>query len=257
MQYYYESKPDMQNYHYINHKTGPFVASHFHSAIELVIVRRGCMMSTVNGEQLIIEAGNGCFVNSFCMHAYSELEGDTEVYAFVGNRDVFDAVFTDIGGIPSVKFDFDDFALLEKLLAYYNGSDEEGLRYSIFRGATSLILAIIAKNNQILPITSGNSSGEICAVLRYISEHFADDLTLGSLSAKFGYSPQYFSRMFHRYMNINLTEYINVARVNYAKKIIDTNNVKSIAEVAFECGFSSLPSFYRAYKKVFEMHPRG
>ena len=80
MQYYYESKPDTKNYYYINHKTGPYVAAHFHSAIELVIVRRGRMAATVNGKELMIEPGNGCFVNSFCIHSYSELEGDTEVY---------------------------------------------------------------------------------------------------------------------------------------------------------------------------------
>ena len=148
MQYYYESKPDMQNYHYINHKTGPFVASHFHSAIELVIVRRGRMLATVNGEELTVEAGSGCFVNSFCMHAYSELEDDTEVYAFVGNRDAFETVFTDIGGIPSVKFKFNEFPLIDKIVERYKGSDDEGVRRSIFRGAAALVLAIISEENR-------------------------------------------------------------------------------------------------------------
>jgi AraC-like DNA-binding protein len=257
LQYYYESKPDTKNYYYINHKTGPYVAAHFHSAIELVIVRRWRMAATVNGKELMIEPGNGCFVNSFCIHSYSELEGDTEVYAFVGNRDVFDAVLQDIGGIPPMKFEFNDFSLLDKIIAYYNDSEEEGLRYAMFRSATSLILTIIAKSNPLLSITCANSSREICAVLQYISEHFTDALTLGSLSARFGYSPQYFSKMFHRYMKINLTEYIGIARINYAKKILDIDRTKSVAEIAFESGFSSVPTFYRAYKKVFGTLPRG
>jgi len=58
-------------------------------------------------------------------------------------------------------------------------------------------------------------------------------------------------------MRINLTEYIGVARVNYAKKLLDTNRAKSVAEIAFESGFSSVPTFYRAYKKVFGTLPRG
>ena len=56
-------------------------------------------------------------------------------------------------------------------------------------------------------------------------------------------------------MNMNMTEYVNIARVNYAKRQLDTD--KSVAEIAFESGFGSLPSFYRAYKKVFGKLPRG
>ena len=257
MQYYYESKPDMQNYHYINRKKKPFVAPHFHSAIEFVVVRRGRMLATVNAESLSVEAGYGCFVNSFCMHSYSAETEDTEVYAFVGNAPVFEPVISDIGGIPPVKFKFDDFSLLDKIVAYYNGSGEDGVRHAVFGGAASLLLAVIAENNSILSDFSANATGEICSVLRYISDHFAEDLTLSSISARFGYSPQYFSKMFHRYMKINLTEYIGVARVNYAKKLLDTNRAKSVTEIAFESGFSSVPTFYRAYKKVFGTLPRG
>lgn len=257
MQYYYESKTDVQNYHYINHKKDPLVAPHFHSAIELVVVRHGCMAAVINGESLSIEAGYGCFVNSFCLHSYSSPSEDTEVYAFVGSTTAFDPIFSNIGGIPPVKFKFDDFSLLDKIVTYYNSSSEDSVRRSIFRGAASLIPAIIAEKTPLLREDSANSTGEICSVLRYISDHFTEELTLSSLSAKFGYSPQYFSKIFHRYMRINLTEYIGVARVNYAKKLLDTNRAKSVAEIAFESGFSSVPTFYRAYKKVFGTLPRG
>ena len=93
------------------------------------------------------------------------------------------------------------------------------------------------------------------SILHYINEHYAEPLSLRSLSREFGYSPQYFSKLFHKYMRINLTEYVNIARVNQAKRLLESK--KSIAEIAFECGFGSTPSFYRAYKKVFGSLPRG
>ena len=257
MQYYYEAKPDIQNYHYINHKRKPFVAPHFHSAIELVVVRHGCMTAMINGETLNVEAGYGCFVNSFCMHAYSADAEDTEVYAFVGNAATFEPIFSDIGGIPPVRFKFDDFSLLDRIVTYYNGSEEDGVRHALFSGAAATLLAIIAQHHSLRSDTAAYGTGEICALLRYISDHFTEDLTLSSLSARFGYSPQYFSKLFHRYVKINLTEYIGVARVNYAKKLLDANRTKSVAEIAFESGFASVPTFYRAYKKVFGTLPRG
>ena len=56
-------------------------------------------------------------------------------------------------------------------------------------------------------------------------------------------------------MKVNLTEYINIARVNYARKLLSSD--KNVSDVAFESGFNSMPSFYRAYKKVFGILPRG
>jgi AraC-like DNA-binding protein len=140
-------------------------------------------------------------------------------------------------------------------MEYHERAKNETLRYSIFKGAVTLLLSAVAETNDLCPISSRYGSGDICDILLYINEHFTEDLTLNSLSERFGYSPQYFSRLFHRYMKVNLTEYINVARVNYAKKQLTLG--KNVAEIAFESGFGSMPSFYRAYKKVFGELPRG
>ena len=255
MSYYYESRPDMPSYHYVKHKRGPFTPLHFHSATEILFVRRGRMLASVRGEEYIIGEGEGCFVDRFCVHSFSELEKDTEIYVFVGNSQLLYPIFSDVGGVPAVRFDFDDFELLDRVVEYYEKAKSEALRLACFKGAVELLLARRAEKNDMMSATERGSSTDICAVLRYIGEHFKEDITLGSISAEFGYSPQYFSRIFHKYMKVNLTEYINIARVNYAKKLLGQD--KNVTEIAFESGFNSMPSFYRAYKKVFGVLPRG
>ena len=257
MKYYYESWSDAQNYHYIKHKNDPSVAPHFHSAFEIVVVRHGAMLAVVNGEESKIEAGEGCFVNSFSLHTYTPIEDDTEVYVFVGNSSDFDDTLSEIGGVPPVKFVFKEFALLDTLVSGYRDMTDESIKRSFFRGIFNLILSLIANENEMIVPDRVYKTGDFCTVLRYISEHFTENISLSSLAAHFGYTPQYFSKVFHQYMKINISEYINVARVNYAKKLFDSNPEKNVAEVAFASGFSSVPSFYRAYKKVFARLPRG
>lgn len=255
MSYYYESKADKQNYHYVNHKRNPFTAPHFHSAAELIFVRQGRLLAAVNGEEYTICAGEGCFVDKFCVHSYGELEADTETYAFVGNSEIFEPIFADLGGVPQTSFRFNDFVLLDKTVQYYESAKNESARTLVFKGAVSLLLSAIAESDPLCELGKRNSSGDICAILKYIGEHFREELTLEGLASEFGYSPQYFSRMFHKYMKMNLTEYINIARVNCAKKQL--GGEKNVADIAFESGFGSMPSFYRAYKKVFGELPRG
>ena len=255
MSYYYESKADRQNYHYVNHKTNPLSAMHFHSAAELIFVRRGCMSATVNDSEHIIREGEGCFIDKFCVHSFAELEKDTEIYVFVGNSELFEPIFSELGGVPHTKFSFEDFGILDRLVELYEKAKNESSKITVFKGSISILLSSISENQPMLSLDDRESSGDICAILRYISEHFTEELTLDSLAAEFGYSPQYFSRLFHRYMKMNLTEYINIARVNHARKLLDSD--KNVTSVAFESGFGSMPSFYRTYKKVFGELPRG
>lgn len=255
MSYYYESKADRRGYHYVNRKVCPFVSLHFHSAVEIIIVKSGRMAAEVGGESFIVGAGEGCFIDSFRTHSYHELEKDTEVFAFVGDCSLFEPIFADVGGVPSAKFKFSDLSFIESLIDHYEKTKSDSLRLAFFKGAMALILTRAAEENTLVSSESRPSHEDFSSVLIYINEHFKEDITLISLSAEFGYSPQYFSRIFHRYMNINLTEYINIARVNYAKKQLSSG--KNIADIAFESGFGSMPSFYRAYKKVFGELPRG
>ena len=194
MSYYYESKPDTQHYHYINHKTGPFVASHFHSAIELIMVRRGRMLATINGEDRIIEAGHGCFIDKFSLHAYSELEPQTEVYAFVGNSAIFDGIFSELGGVPPVLFAFTDFALLDRIILHDREARDEAIQRTLFQGAVRLLLSVIVCQNGICSASLPHGTSPICDILRYIGEHCTEELSLASLSSKSGKRPVLFAQ---------------------------------------------------------------
>ena len=255
MSYYYEKRSDCKNYHFVNHKTKPYAASHFHSAQEILLVKRGRMLARINEREYHINGGEGCFVDKFCIHGFYDLEDNTEIYVFVGNSDFFEVLQSDMCGMPPVKFNFCDFDLLNKMMECYKGTDNEGIRIILFKSMLSFLMARIAQKNTLTKYREVKSTKDICEILSYICDHFREDISLQSLAEHFGYSPQYFSSMFHKHMNINLTEYINIARVNYARKLLKGD--KSIAEIAYESGFNSLNSFYRAYKKVFGCAPRA
>lgn len=59
----------------------------------------------------------------------------------------------------------------------------------------------------------------------------------------------YLNRCFKKYLNTTPTIFINMLRVNYAKKLFLTNNY-NISDIAYECGFNSLSNFYREFKKI-------
>ena len=92
-------------------------------------------------------------------------------------------------------------------------------------------------------------------VLIYISEHFREELTLGTLATALGYNESYLSRSFHRTFGISFGKYLNMQRLREALALMREGKM-SITECALESGFGSMRSFYRAFHEKFGCTPK-
>ena len=66
---------------------------------------------------------------------------------------------------------------------------------------------------QTLPASATPKISTIMEALNYIDEHYAEPLSLDSISSVFGYNKYYFSRLFNTYIGENLNNYINMVRI--------------------------------------------
>lgn len=92
---------------------------------------------------------------------------------------------------------------------------------------------------------------EICL---YISKNCTKHLTLGEVADHFGMSRSYFSHLFSSTTNMTFVGYLTNERIRYAERLC-RNPSLSVTNIAFESGFSSIPSFNRAFRKVKGMSP--
>lgn len=83
--------------------------------------------------------------------------------------------------------------------------------------------------------------------IQYISEHLNDDLNIGDLSKKYGYSPEYFSRMFKKYLGMSPIHYIINLRLENVLQLVDTEHM-TILDAAYQSGFRSSSAFYKAFR---------
>lgn len=84
------------------------------------------------------------------------------------------------------------------------------------------------------------------------------DLNLGKLAQCCGVSPKTLSIILNQHMGISFTEFVNRYRVDAVKERIlrPESRQLTIAGLAYECGFNSLPTFQRAFKAITGMSPR-
>jgi len=115
----------------------------------------------------------------------------------------------------------------------------------IFAGHLSTIV-----NQLALDKTDAEKEPERVAMARaYITEHLDENLTLPRVAEAVNTSSFYFSRMFKQVTGHTFTEYLAMARIERAKKLMRDNN-KNITQIAYESGFQSLSQFNRVFRKV-------
>lgn len=94
----------------------------------------------------------------------------------------------------------------------------------------------------------------IRSVADYINDHYAEELSLETLSAICGLSPSYFTRAFKKMYDCSPSVYISMVRISNAKVLLETS-LHSVKEIARKVGYNRSSTFCDAFKKETEMTP--
>lgn len=90
--------------------------------------------------------------------------------------------------------------------------------------------------------------------MKYIKKNYNEDIKLGELAKEVYISPDYFSRLFKKVAGCTYAEYITKIRIENAK-ILLTNPMISIADVAKKTGYQDPNYFSRVFKKNVGISP--
>jgi AraC family transcriptional regulator len=101
----------------------------------------------------------------------------------------------------------------------------------------------------------GLSSYTLRQVLDYIRSHLSQDLSIIDLAQVAGMSPYYFLRLFKKSMHVTPRQYIIQTRIDRAKELLISREL-SIAEIAFECGFTSQSHFTNVFRQITKTTPK-
>jgi AraC-like DNA-binding protein len=87
-----------------------------------------------------------------------------------------------------------------------------------------------------------------------IERHVTERLSLTELAARAGVSPSYFSTVFKKVTGIPLVSFINLKRLQKAKELLRTTELK-VSAVSVESGFNDLSHFNRVFKRELDVSP--
>lgn len=133
---------------------------------------------------------------------------------------------------------------LEKLLCFIQILEELSKHKSIE----------FLSNEGFNPILNVKTNDRIDLIYNYIQENFDQKIRLIEIADSLHMSEEGFCRFFKKTLGKSFFTFVNEYRINLiCKMLIETK--KQVSEIAYECGYESLPFFYRQFQKLMNCSP--
>lgn len=91
--------------------------------------------------------------------------------------------------------------------------------------------------------------------VNYIKNNFQRPITLTEVANEVNLDSKYFSVLFKRSIGVSFKDFLNETRLNCALKYLKSSNMP-VTEICYSCGYGSISSFNRAFKKEYGISPR-
>ena len=124
----------------------------------------------------------------------------------------------------------------------------------LYLGELLLLLCRISRKSQ--PVSFPDQRGSLtCSdnVIRYIDEHYMENITLEALSARCFLNKSYLCRLFKRETGFHIHDYLTYRRISRAMELLQAG--ESVSRAAQRTGFSSDTFFIRVFRQHLNMTP--
>lgn len=252
MQSYYESVRDSMRLPLTWYDRVISCMPHFHAGIELVYVLEGAFSATINGQTISVETGELLVNNCYSVHGYTA----SDCHAII--------TVIPLSVVPSIqklltsnrfraqKLPDDERHSLEFFMRTLADNPENEI---LQKGISYSLLGYLTGRIPLDPVGSSDQADVICRILNYLSENFAQRLTVEQVAAHFGYSRSRFSHLFKSTIGYSLPQYLNMLRCRSVSELLLSTDTP-VVDLAISAGFNNAHTFYSAFKACYHMTPR-
>lgn len=229
--------------------------AHLHKQVEILYVKEGHLKSTIDGKETILKPGDISISFPNIVHNTETIDYSKAILL------IFDSSFVSAFSNELLKFypenpfiindGISDYShYFDLLLNAYNNHEDS----RILMGFLYILLGKINENLQLISNKNADLQNTCHLLLKYINNHFTEDISLDTLSKSLNVSKYYISHIFSNKIKTSFPTYLNHCRIDYAKNLL-LNSDDSVTEIGFNAGFNSSRTFYRIFKESCDMTP--
>lgn len=225
---------------------------HLHRHLEFILVEQGIV--TVESEEHVqqVHAGECALILSNRTHAYRSVAG-TVVKVCIFSEDLVPAFARKTEGKSAGGLKFTCCPEVLQLVRTQLAVTDRRPDILMLKAGLYALLHEYCAQVPLCASTYGDPA-LIHTVLRYINQHYRENITLAQIADWAGYERHYLSRYFHSHISMNFKSLVNWYRVESAIELLEHTDL-SMTEIALESGFQSVRSFNRIFLEFTQSTP--
>jgi len=178
------------------------------------------------------------------------------VWFQLNNSSEYEHITKHLNDVFIYNYSNDDF--IKRLINNFRNIARKLEKKNLIKASEGFLLSFLYQL-EFLPILSNDKEKEkinpiIESVVEYINDNLERKITLKELTSKFSISLSYLEKIFKDTMHISIINYIKEKQLFMAKSLIFNGVNPTIA--CYKCGFQDYTSFYKCFKKRFNMSPK-
>ena len=223
---------------------------HFHESIELICIKKGSTIAHIGSQTKTLSEGDICITNPNIPHYYTNSSMEIQAFVLVlGKNYVLQLLqrYSDSQLKPFMTTTIKNEPIISMIEQWF----EEPNKHYLLNCSYVNKLFFYIKNNYGFEKSKKENKTHInnYTIIEYIRNNIANNITLKSMATYFGYTKEYFSKIFNESIGIHFNDYLSITRLQYTLSQIQKNPSKKHSEIILSCGYNNLVTFYRQYKK--------
>ena len=244
------------------------VPLHWHNEMELIYIKKGCMIVSVDLEYSVVNAGDIVVVMPGHIHSIIQNESDSCEYEnilfnldmLVSRQCDYDTVsfFNGISGFkgycpPVISKTVPHYS---DLIHYIDEADNickyfpDGYRHIRMR-----VKMCIKFKEEIKKTCTDFQPVPVREIFAYIEKNFARTISIEEIAQWCHFSQSHFMKFFKNCTGTSFITYLNDYRLIIAARILKTTT-QPVIIVASDCGFDNISYFNRKFKEKYGVSPR-
>lgn len=242
---------------------------HMHPEFEIFYVTDGTLELEISSKCYTLTSGEAIFIPSGLMHRalcpdlqgaafYAMVFSDTFLIPLTDTSRFRHYFPTEIYNSPDSILPFDHSvnwkSVSLKIMVQIFSRRNSDLK---IQGYLMILWDILHQNYFSEFILANKKKGNIHLqnALRYIHEHYTEELSLNTISSIAHMSNAYFCRMFKKLTQYSPVQYINRYRIMQSCALLRDTDL-NINEICYRCGYNNVSYFNREFRMVLNCSPK-
>ncbi|MCW9134324.1 AraC family transcriptional regulator [Bacillus paramycoides] len=254
----------------INKNVHGYIPLHWHEEIQLVLILKGEALFQINEERMVIQKGDGLFINSGHLHMAEENNKSGCIYIclniaphFILSQELYSSYvspYIQATNLPYIYlFENETWGknILDAIRKIHQLIQQKSSYYEI---EITLQLTLIWKNLIINGVRLEHNQAEmlksnrIKKMLNWIHLHYTEKIMLDDIAKAGQLSRSECCRYFKRLLKKTPLTYVNDYRIQQSLILLQQAE-SNVTEVAYQVGFNSTSYFIDKFQKTMNMTP--